>query len=116
MSAFLTIAGTAYAVDQQGASEGPRDYAGSLRRAFDLTMRNMTRAAKRSWTVTLAPMSQAQWETLDALTSLRQPVTLDGTMFGVSSPITCHLTATGVPFLAADLSHLRTVILTLQES
>lgn len=114
--AFLTIGGTEYYVDRNGAGEGAREYAGSLRRAFDGTLRNMTRAAKRTWTLTLSPMTQAQWETLDAATSLRQAIAVGGTMFGATPPTTANITATAAPHMPNDTSHLRTVVLTIQET
>lgn len=116
MADFLTVAGVAYGVATQGgASEGARRYAGAIRPAFDNTLRNMTRSAKRQWTVTLAPITQAAWETLDAATSLRQPVACAGTMFGASSPVTCSVTATSIPFVAHIYGHMRSVMLTLDE-
>jgi hypothetical protein len=115
MADFLTIAGIAYPVDRQGAGETAREYAGSLRRAFDNTLRNMTRSAKRPWQLTLAPITQTQWETLDAATSLRQSVAVTGTMFGTTTPAAVCITATAIPHLASGESHLRTVVITMQE-
>lgn len=115
MSDFLTISGTPYGVDRQGAGEGARRYAGSLRPSFDNTLRNMTRSAKRTWTLTLAPMTQTQWETLDNATSLRQSVTVGGTMFGATTPAAVCITATAIPHMASGESHLRTVVLLMEE-
>jgi hypothetical protein len=116
MADFLTIAGVEYGVVQQGgASEGARTYAGSIRRAFDNTLRNMTRSAKRQWNVILAPDLTGPVGVARRPTSLRQPVTCSGTMFGASSPVICSVTATSIPHVAHIYGHVRTVMLTLDE-
>lgn len=116
-SDFITINGVVYSVLPDNAAQGASDYAGAMKRAFDLTMRNMTRARKRTWNFLLL-MTQAQWETFDSSTSLRQSVACQGQYAGLAGPnVACNVTSTTVGYeRSGDTAFLRRVAVTLNES
>lgn len=114
---FLTIAGPTYSILSDGsAAQQPSEYAGSLRRAFDMTMRNTTRARKRVWAFTIFA-SPAELATLESATSLRQSVLCGGDALG--GGVYCSVIAQVIPFVRdgdASNAFKHTISVTLMET
>ena len=76
--AMATIAGTAYDVLTQGAQEQAPRKIGARRENWNGSFRSGETAYKKRWTLPLAPMTEAQYQTLRAATLYSVVVSCNG--------------------------------------
>jgi hypothetical protein len=75
---FATIAGVTYQVQNPGAQQQASTLMGAVRRTRNGSARNGVRAGARSWSLTLAPITEAEYLTLEANTARAKFVTVNG--------------------------------------
>lgn len=112
--AFLTLNGTPFRVQTSGASENEPTLVGESVRAFDGSYRSGIRAAKRTWTFTIASMPVADLNTLKTLIGLEATLTASGEFVGGASVSVVARLGT-VPYIPSGTDVRRVPTLTLIE-
>src|SRR5574337_1051327 len=98
MADFLTLNGAPYDVVTTGATERAPRVIGEFVTTFAGTMRSDVRAVKRTWDVTLAPMSRSAFLALAALVGSSASVVCSGSALdGASVP--CYVTLGDAPYV-----------------
>lgn len=82
---FIALAGTPYDVLAPGASQAQSEAVGEAVRAIDGTLRSGVTRKKRSFRFTLEPMTQAAFETLEALERSGDFVAVTGDAMGAAA-------------------------------
>jgi hypothetical protein len=95
--AMLSVAGVAYDVMTDGATEEEDERMGQSVRAFDGTLRSTMRTPKRVWQFTLGPLTETDYQTLRTNVGAGLFVTCAGDALGGS--VTCEVTITAAPYL-----------------
>jgi hypothetical protein len=112
--AFLTLGGTDVEVQHTGASTAEPTYIGEAARAFDGTYRSGVRARKRSWPFSVIPLSQTDFEALEALVGLDVQLVATGDFNnGVAVTVVARLGT--VTYIPSGTDFLRVATLTLYE-
>lgn len=112
--AFLTLGGTLYEIQHNGAHQNESLYAGEAARAFDNSYRSGRRAEKRSWSFVVIPKSQTDEAALRAQVGVDVVLAANGDFCGnVAVNVVANIT--GSDFLPSGTTFVRVVNLNLLE-
>ena len=111
--ASLTIAGTAYEVLQNGATEGPPRRSGKVEEMFSGRLRSTVRAENRVWDFALAPLTTAAYEALRGDVGMGAEVTVDGDLVG-NVARTCIVDIQGADYIPTEFGLSHEFLVTVQ--
>ena len=110
---FLTVAGITVLVNATSAEASAPQVQGTSERMFDGTLRTSKRARKFVGVFTLAPMSEADYQTLLAAIPVGTFVTVGGD--ALPAPITAEVEVTRAAYVKDGLGFMRTPTLAVTE-
>lgn len=116
---MLTVGSFTLEVAQEGATQSESEIIGSADRTFDGSMRSSRRGAKRAWRFSVIsdghPMTQAEHDAFRADVEGGSGIKACGGEALSNATVSCLVTITDAPYHASNLTHKRSMQLTLQE-
>lgn len=112
--AFLTIGGTLYEAQHDGASQNESDYAGERSRAFSGLMRSGRRIAKRNWSFTMIPLSETDYLSLVAAVGIDVALSVSGD-FTNNVAVTAFVEVTQANYIPTGATFMRVAQIAITE-